>query len=219
MMRRGTMRLAIAAAAAMMVSGCGLVTSTNRSVFFIFDASGTYVKAVPAAAQTASIAIAQLQPGDWIGASQISSCSFSEKEIILQEQLPETPSRAAQAQREIFTRLKSYADTVKKTGYTDIRGALAQAAFELKQRPEAARYIVLFSDMVEDFAPNCDTSGADLDLSGITVLASNVVKSTPNDPDAYFANLKTWEETVTKAGGSWRVVSSPDQLPALITGQ
>ncbi len=199
------------------LGACGLVTSTNRSVFVVFDVSGTYVKAVPDATKYANLMIAELQPGDWIGASQISACSFSEKEIILQRQLPETPSLASNAKRELFQQLSAYSQQVKSAKYTDIRGALAQAAFELKQRPEAARYIVLFSDMVEDHGKTCDTSKITLDLSGIDVIAANVIKSNPANPDEYFALLKKWETTVTEAGGKWHLVSSPDQLPKLVT--
>jgi hypothetical protein len=203
--------------AALALSACGLVTSTNRSVFMLFDASGTYVKAVPDAARWASLLVAKLQPGDFVGVSQISSCSFSDKEMVLQERLPETPSRSAEAQRLIFAKLRDFSGTVKSTKYTDIHGALAQAAFELRQRPEKARYIVVFSDMMEDLAPKCDTSKVALDLSGITVVASNVIKTNAADPDKYFALLKDWESTVTAAGGRWQLATSPDQLPDLVT--
>jgi hypothetical protein len=199
------------------LASCGLVTSTNRSVFVVFDVSGTYVKAVPDATKYANLLITELQPGDWIGASQISACSFSEKEIILQRQLPETPSMADNAKRELFDQLAVYASQVKSAKYTDIHGAIAQAAFELKQRPEAARYIVLFSDMVDDNSKSCDTSGIKLDLTGIHVIAANVIKSTPGDPEQYFALLQRWEKIVTDAGGTWHLVSSPDQLPKLVT--
>lgn len=201
------------------LSACGLVTSTNRSVFVLFDASGTYVKSVPVAARLANLMVAELQPGDWVGVGQISSCSFSEKEIILQQQLPETPSLADQTKRVMFEKLGEYASAVKSTKYTDIHGALAQAAFELRQRPEAARYIVVFSDMIEDHAPKCDTSKIALDLNGITVIAANVIKSNPANPDAYFQTLKNWETTVTEAGGVWALSTSPDQLPKLITAR
>ena len=205
--------LALAIAA---LVGCGLVTSTNRSVFFIFDVSGTYVKSVPDAAKLANITIAELQPGDWIGASQISACSFSEKEIILQRQLPTTPSLAASAKRELFEAFNAYAGGVKSAKFTDIRGALAQASDELKRRPEAARFIVLFSDMVADYSKSCDTANIKLDLAGIHVIAANVIKSTPGDPEKYFAVLKEWEAQVVAAGGTWSLVSSPDQLPKLV---
>jgi hypothetical protein len=199
------------------LSSCGLVTSTNRSVFVVFDVSGTYVKAVPDATKYANLLITELQPGDWVGASQISACSFSEEEIILQRQLPETPSMADTAKRELFEQLNQYASQVKSAKYTDIHGAIAQAAFELRQRPEAARYIVLFSDMVNDYSKSCDTSGIKLDLTGIHVIAANVIKSTPGDPEKYFELLAKWEKTVTEAGGTWSLVSSPDQLPKLVT--
>jgi hypothetical protein len=204
-------------AASAALAACGIVTSTNRSVFVVFDVSGTYVKAVPTAAKFANMMIAELQPGDWIGASQISACSFSEKEMVLQRQLPQTPSLASEAKRELFQQLNTYAGQVKSAKYTDIRGALAQASFELRQRPEAARYIVLFSDMIEDHSKTCDTSGVKLDLSGIHVIAANVIKSNPADPDQYFALLEKWENTVKEAGGTWNLVAAPDQLPKLVT--
>ncbi len=199
------------------LAACGIVTSTSRSVFVLFDVSGTYAKAVPDAAKLANLMIAELQPGDWIGAGQISSCSFSEEEIILQQRLPETPSLASSAKRDLFTALINYAQTVKPTKFTDIKGALAQAVFELRQRPEQARYIVIFSDMVQDLQAGCDTSSVTLDLSGVTVIAANVIKTTPGDPEKYFALLADWEKTVTEAGGTWKMVTSPDQLPELVT--
>jgi hypothetical protein len=213
-------RIALGAAGLLLagaLAACGLVTSTNRSVFVIFDVSGTYVKAVPTAAKFANMMVAELQPGDWVGASQISACSFSEKEMILQRQLPQTPSLASEAKRELFTQFQNYAAQVKSAKYTDIRGAIAQASFELRQRPEQARYIVLFTDMIEDFSKACDTSDVKLDLSGIHVIAANVIKSNPADPEAYFANLTKWEETVKAAGGTWSLASAPDQLPKLVT--
>jgi hypothetical protein len=210
---------ALCATALTALAGCGLVTSTNRSVFAVFDVSGTYVKAVPDAAKYAKLMISELQPGDWVGVSQISACSFSEKEIILQRQLPETPSMATAAKRELFTQLDAYAGQVKSAKYTDVRGAIAQAAFELRQRPEQERYIVLFSDMVEDHGKACDTSGATLDLKGIHVIAANVIKSNPADPDQYLALLEKWEKTITEAGGTWSLVGSPDQLPELVAAR
>lgn len=205
--------------APVLLAGCGLVTSTTRSVFFLFDVSGTYAKATPDAARWANVLIAELQPGDWIAAGQISSCSFSEEEIILQQGLPETPSLAAEAKRALFTQLGTYAAGVKSTRNTDIRGALAQAAFELRQRPEASRYIVIFSDMIEDLAKDCDTSDTKLDLAGITVVAANVIKTDPANPEKYFAMLDDWERTVTEAGGVWAMAPSPDQLPDIVAVQ
>jgi hypothetical protein len=200
------------------LAACGLVTSTNRSVFFIFDVSGTYVKAVPDATKLANITVAELLPGDWVGASQISACSFSEKEIILQRQLPTTPSLASEAKRELFEEFNAYAGQVKSAKYTDILGALAQASFELKQRPEEERFIVLFSDMMADYGKTCDTSKIELDLAGIHVIAANVIKSDPADPQKYLDMLKEWEAKVVAAGGTWSLVTSPDLLPKLVTG-
>lgn len=215
-------KLKLAAACAMSaaaLAACDLVSSTSRAVFVLFDASGTYAASVPTAARSASLLISDLQPGDWIGVGQISSCSFSEKEIVTQQLLPETPSRASQAKREMFNRLKVYSEGVEPTRFTDIHGALAQAAFELRQRPEGERHIVVFSDMVEDLAADCNTANASLDLSGINVVASNVIKTDPSDPDKYFQLLQDWERIVTEAGGTWSMALSPDQLPALVLNQ
>lgn len=201
---------------ATLMTSCGLVTSTNRSVYFLFDASGTYAKAVPTAAKSANRLIARLQPGDWVGVAQISSCSFSEEEIVVQKRLSETPSLATRDKRALFDSLTTYSGGVKSTKFTDIHGALAQAAFELRQRPEAQRFIVVFSDMVEDTAKNCDTSKVPLDLTGIRVVASNVIKTNPAAPEKYFALLKEWERQVTEAGGVWQLAASDDQLPQLV---
>jgi len=58
-----------------------------------------------------------------------------------------------------------------------------------------------------------------LDLSGIHVIAANVIKSDPADPQKYFDLLKDWEAQVVAAGGTWRsLVASPDQLPKLVSG-
>lgn len=215
-------KLALAAAltlSAAALSACDLVTSTSRAVYVLFDASGTYADSVPTAARSASLLISDMQPGDWIGVGQITSCSFSEKSIITQQLLPETPSRASQAKREMFTRLQTYSQDVEATRYTDIHGALAQAAFELRQRPEGQRHIVVFSDMVEDLAANCNTANSTLDLTGINVVASNVIKIDPANPDKYFALLEEWERVVIAAGGTWSMAASPDQLPALVLNQ
>jgi len=200
------------------LSACGLVTSTNRSVFFVFDVSGTYVEAVPDATKWTVMTVAKLLPGDYVAASQISACSFSEKEIILQRQLPSTPGLAEDAKRKLFDEFKAYSGQVKPAKYTDIRGALAQAAMELKIRPEQERFIVLFSDMMADYGKTCDTSEIALDLSGVHVVAANVIKSDPADPQKYIDTLKEWEATVVAAGGKWSLVTSPDLLPKLVTG-
>jgi len=55
--------------------------------------------------------------------------------MILQRQLPGTPSLAAEAKRDLFNEFTAYAAQVKSAKYTDIRRRLAQASFELKQRP------------------------------------------------------------------------------------
>ena len=50
------------------------------------------------------------------------------------------------------------------------------------------------------------------------LIAANVIKSDPADPQKYFDLLKDWEAQVVAAGGTWALVASPDQLPKLVSG-
>ena len=50
------------------------------------------------------------------------------------------------------------------------------------------------------------------------MVAANVIKSDPADPQKYLDMLKEWEATVVAAGGTWSLVTSPDLLPKLVTG-
>jgi hypothetical protein len=69
-----------------------------------------------------------------------------------------------------------------------------------------------------DYGKTCDTSKIELDLTGIHVIAANVIKSDPADPQKYLDMLKEWEAKVVAAGGTWSLVTSPDLLPKLVTG-
>ena len=196
------------------VSACGAIQSKSRAVFVLVDASGSYAKTMTDSMATSKLMVAKLNPNDSIAVAQISSCSFSDEGVVVNETLPGTPSRASFAKQAIFGALDTYGSNFQASNYTDIRGALRYASGELEMSGKSSRYIIVFSDLIEDVAANCDTSDLSLDLSGITVVATNVTKSAADsaDPDRYDARLDAWETAVEEAGGTWQIAPSRDQL-------
>lgn len=207
-------RVLLAATALLLSTSCGLVTSNSKSVFVLVDASGTYARNMGDAVISSRLLAAKLNPNDWMGFAQISSCSFSDEGVVLRARLPGVPSQASLTKQQIFQSLADYQDSFSATAYTDIRGALRFAAAELENGRDGARYIIVFSDLVEDVAPDCDTRDLALDLTGITVIATNVAKL-PQDgpnPQGYFDRIDRWKQLVEAAGGEWRITASSDQL-------
>ena len=196
------------------LAGCGIVTSQSRAVFVLVDASGNYAKNMDEAVSSSRLVAARLNPNDWMAFAEIGSCSFSDDAIVVREKLPSTPSRASLTKQHLFQAFETYAADVEPTAFTDIRGALRYAAFELESNAARERYIVVFSDMVEDVSPDCDTSRLALDLTGITVIAANVTKlpSDAQSPDRYFERLAKWEDIVTATGGTWVHAPSAEQI-------
>lgn len=196
------------------ISACGAVTSNSKAVFMLVDASGTYVREVPDAVVTAKLLTSKLNSNDMFAFGEIGSCSFTDNSLVVRRTLPGTPSEAAYAKQDVFESLEFYAESVQATGWTDIKGGLRYAAAELEQSEQASRYIVVVSDLVEDVSPECDTSGLELDLEGITVIVTNVTRSDrdASDPNAYFERLEAWEALVEDAGGTWVHANSRDRL-------
>lgn len=216
-MRRQLTRAGLAILALCLV-GCGFVTSTNKSVFVLVDASGTYAKNADSAILSTRVMTSKLQTNDWVGFAQISSCSFSDDGLVVRERLPTIPSQSAKAKTRIFEKLNAYGESLQPTAFTDIKGALRYATNELSQTGDGARYIVIFSDMIEDVSPDCQTQNLDVDLEGVTVIASNITKSKSDErnPQAYFDRLDMWEEFVEASGGNWIVTASGDQIADII---
>ena len=207
---------ALALGAGATLAGCGvpLIESNSKDVFVLVDASGTYAKNMPSAVKLSRLLVSRLNPKDSLSFGQISSCSFADENLIMRATLSSTPSRAAHEKQDAFVRLDTYAESFRATSYTDIRGALKYAALDLQQSGRKRRFILLFTDLVEDTAPDCDTSELSLDLTGITVVATNVtkLKSDAADPEAYFERLAAWEQIVTEAGGTWTLAVNSDQV-------
>ncbi len=209
---------AAALAGVVLLGACGVITSTGRSVFFLLDASGSYGKEIPSIAKTAKLVIAELQPNDWLAASQISSCSFADTEVLPSRRLSSTPSVAAAGKRAAFKSFDDYAAAEHKTSFTDIKGALAGAAVTLRGNKDRHRFIIVYSDLVEDVAPDCNTKDLKLDLNGMTVIASHVTrtKADGQHPERYEARIESWRQIVTEAGGRFEFATSPDELIALV---
>ena len=201
-------------AASLAVSACGAITSKSTAVFMLVDASGTYVKEVPDAITTAKLVTSRLNSNDMFAFGQIGSCSFSDESLVVRRTLPGTPSRAAYTKQEVFGELDDYGARVEATSWTDIKGGLRFAADELYQADQTSRVIVIVSDLVEDVSPDCDTRSLSLDLQGITVVATNVIKldAEAANPDAYYERLREWQDLVEGAGGTWVHANSRDRL-------
>ncbi len=204
--------------ATLFLSACGAIESNSRQVFILVDASGTYASHVGEAVKSANLLTSKLNPKDKIAFAQINSCSFSDDSVIVRETLPGVPSKAAGKKQLIFTKLRNFENNFKATNYTDIRGALRFAAYELEQSSVKRKFIIIYSDMVEDVSSDCDTSNLNLDLSDITVIATNVkkLKKDRANPELFFQRLKRWENIVTEANGSWVHSSDIEQLSDLI---
>ena len=204
----------VSAAGLISLAACGAITSNSKAVFMLVDASGTYVREVPDAVVTAKLLTSKLNYSDMFAFGEIGSCSFSDNSLVVRRTLPGTPSEAAYAKQSVFESLEAYGETVQATDWTDIRGGLRYAATELEQSDQATKIIVIVSDLVEDVSPNCDTSALQLDLEGITVIATNVTRSDreASDPDAYFRRLEEWQALVENAGGKWVHANSRDRL-------
>jgi hypothetical protein len=78
--------------------------------------------------------------------------------------------------------------------------------------------VVIFSDLMEDPAPGCGSAASPLDLTGVMVIAANVIKldADARSPDAYFARLQGWRERVEAAGGRWQLVDDAEALRAAV---
>ncbi|MEM9738739.1 MAG: hypothetical protein AAF829_02640 [Pseudomonadota bacterium] len=202
-----------------LLTGCGgLIQSNSKAVFVLFDASGTYANNMGDAVRTSRVLAGRLSPNDWVGFAQISSCSFTDDSIVLRRKFSGVPSQASLEQQRVFEELNGYRDSFSATAYTDIRGALRFAASELQASDQAQHYIIVFSDLIEDVAPSCDTRDLQLDLTGVTIVATAVTKTAQDssNPELYFERLDSWKRAVEDAGGTWVHAQSPDQLLAVM---
>jgi hypothetical protein len=83
---------------------------------------------------------------DSFAVAEIGACSFTDDAVLLSFTAPDRPTERQRLVAAYGQKLTDYGSRAKPAGYTDIRGALLQAAQHLAARKAASRTIVLFSD-------------------------------------------------------------------------
>jgi hypothetical protein len=192
----------------------GLVTSDTRAVFVLVDVSGTYFAQLDDSVRGAKLLAAGLNAGDALTVAEIGSCSFDDDAIAVDARLPDRPTEAAAAKAQAISGIDAYRTAAARTEYTDIHGALLQATDRFSRDEAGGHVVVIFSDLVEDPAPGCDSAAAPLNLDGVTVIAANVIKlrADAESPDAYFARLDSWRARIEDAGGRFVLVDDVEAL-------
>ena len=200
-------------AAVALLSGC--ISRNETALYVLVDVSGTYHRELPKAVRAVAYLLAKLRPGDAITLAKISSRSFSDREIVFRVRFPTRPSEANRIKRALKEKLDRFART-RASAYTDIRGAVLQAAEWLAETPAARKVLVIFSDLAEDLPKDVRRAGIKGNFAGIEVLAVDVIKlrSDNRDPARYTRRLARWRAFFTEGGAaSFRVLADPMQLP------
>jgi hypothetical protein len=205
-------RAGTALAIAALASACE-VAPPGTGVFLLLDTSGTYAGELGRAQAVVSYLLGSLDPGDSFGVARIDAGSFSEKDIIIRSTFDTRPSVANDQKRGFLQTVSQFADTVKSASHTDITGGVLQAAEWLNEVNPGQKTILIFSDMEEDLPPGF-IRDFPIDMSGIRVIALNVVKLTPDnvDPREYAGRLEDWRERVETGGGQWTVSNARERL-------
>ncbi len=199
----------------LLLGGLALAACEERApasaTYVLLDVSASYFRELDKATRAIRAMMASIKAHDSFAVAEIGACSFSDEAVILRFTAPDRPSERHNAILASAARLSDYAGKARATNFTDIRGALTQAAQYLASRPAQQRSIVVFSDFEEDLAPNCrrDTP-LPRELKGMQVIATNVTRL-PEDnrePARYTRRLDGWRRLVEAAGARWKL--APD---------
>jgi hypothetical protein len=189
------------------------------AVYGLIDISGSYFRELDKAMRALRVMMAGLRAHDSFAVAEIGACSFSDQAVLLRFTAPDRPTERQRLIAANAARLAHYAAKARATNFTDIRGALTQAAQYLAARPAEQRSIVVFSDFEEDLPPNCrrDTP-LPRELKGIEVIATNVTRLPEDnrDPARYGRRLDGWRRLVEAAGARWRLVPDPADVVATL---
>lgn len=201
------------------LSGCAS-GPRGRAVYVLVDTSGSYIRAVPKAARIIRYLLGTLQPGDTIAVGRITSLSFTNKDRVAAVTLSRRPAQADAEKRTIAAQVSAFVNAMSHrpgTAYTDISGALLEAARFLKGIPAAHKDIIVVSDMRQDLPPNAVRHFI-LPLKGVEVFAVNVIKSRSENlnPTRYMARMHRWRARVAQGGGHFVLVPQLSRLPALM---
>ena len=217
--RRNLLLGAGAATLAGAVAGCEERRDDAASVYALLDVSGSYFRELDKAVRALRVMMGFVHAYDSFAVAEIGACSFTDEAVILRFTAPDRPSERQRLVAANAQRLANYAAKAKATNFTDIRGALTQAAQHLSSRPAATRAIVLFSDLDEDLPAGCRREAAlPSSLKGLDVIATNVVRLPEDnrDPQRYTRRIDGWRKLVEAAGARWRVIPDPADVVALL---
>ncbi|WP_297391769.1 hypothetical protein [Acidiferrobacter sp.] len=204
---------------ALLLSGCA-TGPRGRAVYVLVDTSGSYIQAVPKAARIIRYLLGTLEPGDTIAVARITSLSFTNKDRVAAITLSRRPAQADAEKRAMAARISAFVKAMEKrrgTAYTDISGALLEAAQFLRGIPAARKEIIVVSDMRQDLPPGA-VRHVPLPLNQVSVFAVNVIKSYGENmnPTRYIARMHKWKARIAKGGGRFIIVHQLSRLPALL---
>ncbi|HYW90950.1 MAG TPA: VWA domain-containing protein [Gammaproteobacteria bacterium] len=217
-MRRPLTMLLLAGLVAATLPACSGQSSRTRAVFMLVDTSGTYAKQLDKAQGIIDYLLAKLYPGDSLAVARIDSASFTQKNILDQVTFDGRPSYAIAQKRQFKQKIDDFVKGVKHgSAYTDITGAVVQAAEYLRETGAPHKTIVIFSDLKEDL-PKGDVRNFPLHLKGIRVVALNVTKlrSDNVDPRRYMERVKHWRKRVQKGGGRFVLVNDLSRMDKVL---
>lgn len=204
--------------ALLLVLACIDTRRHSHGVVVLVDTSGTYAGELDEIGRVIGFVLGVLEPGDSIAVASIGSRSFSDEQVVARATLDGRPSRANAQKRTLRQRVASFLDVVEPSRYTDITGAVIQAAQFLSEGDPARKTILILSDLEEDL--DAETiRDVPIDLTGIEVVAVNVIKLRPDnlDPTRYQTRIVRWRERVLDAGArGWQVVNELDRLASLL---
>ena len=217
--RRALLLRAGAAAVAVTLAACEERRDDAASIYALLDVSGSYFRELDKAVRALRVMMGFMHAYDSFAVAEIGACSFTDEAVILRFTAPDRPSERQRLVAANAQRLAGYAAKAKATNFTDIRGALTQAAQQLTARPAATRAIVLFSDLDEDLPAGCRREAAlPSSLKGLDVIATNVVRLPEDnrDPQRYTRRIDGWRKLVEAADARWRVIPDPADVVALL---
>jgi hypothetical protein len=201
------------------VAACEERRDDAASVYALLDVSGSYFRELDKAVRALRVMMGFVHAYDSFAVAEIGACSFTDEAVILRFTAPDRPSERQRLVAANAQRLAAYAAKATATNFTDIRGALTQAAQHLGSRPAATRAIVLFSDLDEDLPAGCRREAAlPSSLKGLDVIATNVVRLPEDnrDPQRYTRRIDGWRKLVEAAGARWRVIPDPADVVTLL---
>ncbi len=207
-------RLSVGVALGLLLAGCAQTEDPRRAAYVLMDISDNYVQELASAQALTRFLLAELQPGDTLGALFIDNSSYSDRNVIAQTTFDARPSLATQQKRQFYGEVDDFVSGIQvPSAHNDITGGILLATERLADVEAGQRVLYVFSDMAEDRPPWLDRDFP-IALDGIEVVAMNVTKlrSDNQSPRAYRERLANWQSWVEESGGSWRVVNDLQQL-------